>query len=154
MNSENTQDTTGGRERRPDSRTAGMRSYRGAWLSHVVGYAARCWSASGCAVFALMVSLPVQANDLKSVFERWTANLKGAGPLLLIVFSVLGLVCVGVGLYKFTIAHKRQASIAEGLIYIVVGSLLLSLIAFSGVLSGTSFGSNEANMGLNALGVD
>lgn len=114
----------------------------------------RLYHQLGLLCWLSMAALPARAGDLKDIAGRWTENLKGLGPLLVIVFATLGLICIGVGLYKFTAARKNQSQLMEGLAYSVVGSLLLSLTAFSGVLSGTSFGSNEASTGLNALGVD
>lgn len=116
--------------------------------------ARKLYHRTGLLLFLLVATLPARANDLKSIAERWTENLKGMGPLLIITFAMLGLICVGIGLHKFTRARKSHGQIMEGLAYAIVGSLLLSLTAFSGFLSGTSFGSNEASSGLNALGVN
>lgn len=108
----------------------------------------------GLGLFLLLCNAGAQADDLSSIAQRWSSNLKGLGPLLIIVFAVIGLICTGIGLYKFATAKRSNTQIAEGLVYIIVGSLLLSLTAFSGILSGTSFGSNEATTSLNALGIN
>ena len=119
-------------------------------------YRSLCGMKSKVAALLLLccISLSVQAQDLKQLFERWAGNLQGAGPLILTIFSVLGFISIGIGLYKLVHASRKNTSIAQALVYIVVGSLLLSIIAFSGILSGTSFGSNQASSGLQSLGVD
>ncbi|MHC8441866.1 MAG: hypothetical protein ACYYK0_06750 [Candidatus Eutrophobiaceae bacterium] len=101
----------------------------------------------------LVINKAVYAADLKSLLGRWTENLQGFGPFLVMVFAVLGLICIGMGVHRFINARRRQGSVAEGALYIVSGSLLLSLVAFAGLLSGTSFGSNAASEGLNSLGI-
>ena len=107
----------------------------------------------GLAIFLSLAAAPTWADDLKGIAERWTSNLKGLGPLLVLLFAIIGLICIGTGLHKFTQARRGQNQVVEALTYTIVGSLLLSIPAFSGLLSGTSFGNNAASSGLDALGV-
>lgn len=118
---------------------------------HAAGH--RLYLQSAVAATLAALSMDASAADLKSLIGRWTENLKSLGPFLVIVFSIIGLACIGIGIHRFINARKTQSSVMEGVLYTVSGSLLLSLVAFSSLLSGTSFGSNAASDGLNSLGI-
>ena len=95
----------------------------------------------------------VLAADLKTILKNWTDNIKAMGPFLVVLFTVGGLLCLGLGIWKMAVARKRNEPLSEGLTYAIVGSFLMAVIALSGGLSETTFGSNQARSGLNELGL-
>ncbi len=115
---------------------------------------AALYQRAGLILFLALAAAPAShAADLKTIVKNWTDNIKSLGPFLVVVFTVGGLLCLGLGIWKMAVARKRNEPISEGLTYAIVGSFLMAVIALSGGLSETTFGSNQARSGLNELGL-
>jgi len=90
-------------------------------------------------------------EDLKGVLGRAGENVSSVGRFVIILAAGGGIIMIVVGLFKFTTAKRDRSGYGEAITFTVIGSLLLALLAFTGMLSESTFGGDKAKSGLDAL---
>jgi len=99
-------------------------------------------------------SLPqavLRAEDLEGVLGRAGRNVSSVGQFVTILAAGAGLIMIVIGLFKFTTAKRDRSGYGEAITFTVIGSLLLALLTFTGMLSESTFSGNEAKSGLDEL---
>jgi len=100
----------------------------------------------------LLSSTDAHADGIGQLATTAAGNVNGIGTLVKAVAMLGGIGLVVMGLFKIVEANKRHESIMPGVIMLLVGGIMASVVALLSSSSATFFGSDKSE--LNSIGVN
>lgn len=115
------------------------------------GFEFRAYAAVTVALMMLS-STDANADGIGQLATTAASNVNGLGTLVKAVAMFGGIGLVVMGLFKIVEANKRHESIMPGVVMLLVGGAMASVVALLSSSSATFFGSDKSE--LNSIGVN